>query len=269
MRFAIAYCKSNIAGKNIVEQFRKLAFSPQIPIIELEKETIYSDNINEKNYLELKNIDFLIFASTHKSKNNIPSLSLHAAGNWRSADLGGKEGKICRTSAFVLKYLFQKLEENAKKNKEIYEKYNITLEATHHGPLIDIPSCFIELGSLENEWKDEKAAKIIAETILSLQNFDKKNYSWIPTIGVGGTHYCPNFNKIQLNSNYAISHIIPEHIFPITETIIKEAEKKTIENISKVIIDWKGCGKSEERKNLLNILEKLGLKHERTSNIDK
>ena len=267
MKFAIVYYKNNIAGKNIVDQFKKLVFMPQIPIIELKKETIYSEDINEKNYPELKNIDFLVFACTHKSKKGEPSLCLHSAGNWRSAELGGQDGKACPTSSYVLKYLFQKLHENVENNQKVKEKYNITLEATHHGPLIDIPSCFIELGSLENEWKDEKAARVLAESIISLQDF-KKQDNWIPCIAIGGTHYCSNFNKIQLNSKYAISHIIPKYSFPITETIIKEAEMKTIETIKEVLIDWKSCN-SEERNNLLNILNKFGLKYEKTSNVEK
>ena len=179
----------------------------------------------------------------------------------------GQPGKACPTSSYILKYLFQKLNEHASKDKEIYKKYSITLEATHHGPLIDIPSCFIELGSGESEWGDEKAAKILARTIMSLEKFEKNN-NWIPCIAVGGTHYCPNFNKIQVNSNYAISHIIPKYSFPITETIIKEAERKTIETIKRVLIDWKSCN-SEERNSLLNILNKLGLKYEKTSNVEK
>ncbi len=268
MRFAIAYCKDNIAGKNIADRFRELAFSPQVPIIELKKETIYSEDINVKNYPELRGIEFLFFASTHRSKKGDPSLCLHAAGNWRGADLGGQPGKVCPTSAFVLKYLFKKLEENAKKDKEISEKYKISMEATHHGPLLDIPSCFIELGSLENEWKDEKAAKVIAETILSLQDF-KQERDWIPCIAIGGGHYCLNFNDIQLNSKYAISHVIPDYSFPVTETMIREAEKKTKEQIKLALIDWKSCGKSEERQNILDILDGIGLKYERTNKVEK
>lgn len=269
MRFAIIYYKDNIAGKTIVDQFKRLAFAPQVPIIELKKETIYSENINVKNYPELREIDFIFFASTHRSKKGEPSLCLHVSGNWRSADLGGKEGKICPTYSYVMKYLFGKLEEYAKKNKDVYDKYNVTLEATHHGPIIDIPSCFIELGSLEKEWRDERAAKVVAETILSLEKFDKKDYDWIPCIGIGGTHYCPNFNKIQLNSDYAISHIIPLHAFPLTETMIKEAEEKTKEQIKEVLIDWKGCGKSEERQRALDLLTKLGLKYNKTKLVKK
>ena len=150
MRFAIIYSKKNIAGTNIVEQFKKLAFAPQIPIIEIKnKQIINYENISIKNHQELREVDFLIVASTHKSEKGNPSLSLHAPGNWRNADLGGKPGKICSTSAFVLKYLFQQLNKETEKVPDIKDKYDITLEVTHHGPLTEMPCCFIELGSSE------------------------------------------------------------------------------------------------------------------------
>src|SRR3989344_4827671 len=209
MRFAIVYSKKDRAGVNIINQFKKIGFLPQIPIIELNKETIFSDDISIKKYPQLKNIDFLIFASKHKSEKKESSLCLHAPGNWRGADFGGEPGKICFTSAFILKYLFQELNKNAKD----LSNYHITLECTHHGPLIEMPCCFIELGSSEKQWNDEKAIEIIARTIISLKNF-KLNPKWIPCIGIGGSHYCPSFNKIQLKTDYAISHIIPEYCFP-------------------------------------------------------
>jgi D-aminoacyl-tRNA deacylase len=268
MRFGIIYCKNNIAGKNIVDRFKEISFSPHIPIIELKKETIYS-KINTKKYPELKEIDFLFFASTHKSKKGDPSLCLHTAGNWKEAELGGKAGKVCMTSAFVMKYLFQKLNENAIKEKEIFNKYKISMEATHHGPLVEIPSCFIELGSLDNEWKDEKAARIIAKTIISLNDIEfreLKNKSWIPTIALGGGHYCLNFNKIQLNNIYAISHVIPNYNFPINEQILKEAEKKTKEQIKEVLIDWKSIDE-KERENIIKTIEKLNLNYKKIKDV--
>jgi len=51
MRFAIIYSKKDLAGVNILRQFKKNHFSPQIPIIELKDETIYNNNINKKNIL--------------------------------------------------------------------------------------------------------------------------------------------------------------------------------------------------------------------------
>jgi len=269
MRFAIAYSKLNSAGKLIVEEFKQLAYAPQIPIIELKKETIYSEDISVKKYPGLRNIDFLVFASTHRSEKGNPSLSLHAPGNWRNADLGGQPGKVCKTSAFVLKYLFQELNKNYQENKDkLSEEYNITLEVTHHGPLIEIPCCFIELGSSEKQWQDKDAAKIIAKSILSLQNFNSTSQP-IPTIGIGGPHYAPNFNKIQLNSKYAISHIIPEYCLPLNESMLAQAEQKTQEQIKEILVDWKGCGNSESRQNIINIIEKSGLKYKRTDKVEK
>ncbi|MBR9706520.1 hypothetical protein GOV14_05775 [Candidatus Pacearchaeota archaeon] len=272
MRFAIIYSKANEAGPLIVEELKKLAFLPQVPIIEIpKKQVIFLQDINDKIYPELRDIEFLIFASTHRSVQGNPSLSLHAPGNWRSADLGGESGKICMTSCFVLKHLFQELNKNAQLVPEVKEKYEVTLEVTHHGPKTNIPCAFIELGSSEEYWKDSSAAKVLAKTIISLQEFDPKSKKdvWRPCIAVGGPHYAPVFNKVQLNSIYAVGHIVPQYALPLTENMLIESEEKTKEQVHSVIIDWKGCGKSAGRQNTVNVIEKQGLKWLKTKQIEK
>ncbi len=263
MRFAISYSKKDEAGINIVQRIKEQGFLPHVPIIDLKKETIYSDNLEKHPWI--KNIDFIVFASKHASKDKKPALSLHAPGNWRGADFGGKEGKIAPTSAFVLKYLFQQLNKNHEKSE--LKDYEVTLEVTHHGPSINKPCCFIELGSSEQQWDNKEAAKVIAKTIIDLQNYKKTTY--IPAIGIGGPHYCPNFNKIQLNSEYAISHIIPQYALPLTRTMLQEAEEKTSEHIKTILVDWKGCGKSEERDKYINIIKRFGIPYKRTSEVNK
>lgn len=264
MRFAIVYSKQDTAGINIVKQLKKMSFLPQFPIIELKKETIYHDDLNEKNYPELRNIEFIVFATKHRSEKGNPSLSIHAPGNWRKADFGGQPGKVCKTSAFVLKYLFQQLNKNSEDAG--LKDYQITLEATHHGPIIELPCCFIELGSSEEHWVKEEPAKVLAKTILSLQSY-KINENWIPVIGIGGPHYCPNFNKMQLNSEYAVAHIIPEYALPLTETMIPEAEKKTKEQVEQILVDWKGCGNSEQRQETVNLIKRFGLEPKRINEV--
>jgi D-aminoacyl-tRNA deacylase len=266
MNYAVLYSKKDEAGINIAEHLKHF-FLPHVPIIELKKESIYNENIDQdEDFPELKNADFIIFATKHQSKEGTPSLSLHAPGNWRNADFGGKPGKVCSTSSLVLKYLFQKLNENAK--LENYQ-HKITLECTHHGPLISKPCCFIELGSSLEGWKDKKGASIVAKTIADFQNFEP-NKNLKTTIGIGGPHYCPNFNKIQLNSNEcAISHIIPEYSLPLTESMLKEALEKTKEHTNLILLDWKGCGNSESRQTIIKIIESLGLEHERTERVEK
>ncbi len=265
MRFAIAYSKLDSAGVNIIRHLKK-SFLPQIPILDFNCELIYAYGLNSKKNPFLRNVDFLVFASKHKSAKGEASLTVHAPGNWKNADYGGLSMKACPTSAFVIKYLFKELNKNAEVLKG---KYNVTLEVTHHGPLTEIPCCFIEIGSSEKEWNDEEAGRVIADSILSLQNFDKNDFNWIPVVGIGGPHYAPNFNKVQLDSDYAVGHIISEYSLPLTESILKEAEEKTEEIIKEVLIDWKGCGNSESRERVLNIVKNSGLKSKRTKNVEK
>ena len=108
MKYAILYSKKDEAGMNIAEQLKKF-FMPHVPIIELSKETIYSEEIDEKEE-QLRDFDFIIFATRHQSKENRKTLSLHAPGNWRNADFGGKAGKICSTNALAMKFLFLKMD---------------------------------------------------------------------------------------------------------------------------------------------------------------
>lgn len=271
MRFAIVHSKPNIASTNIVKTLKSSGFLPQIPIFDTNQDVIHAGEFNTKKYPILKNIDMLIYTSTHRSSKGDPSLCLHAPGNWRSADLGGQPGKVCPTSAFILKYLFRQLNKNAEQAKQegkLNKDYNVTMEVTHHGPLIEIPCCFIEIGSTEKQWNDSQAAEVIAKTILSLQNY-KPNKDWIPSLGIGGPHYAPNFNKIQLNSEYAVSHIIPEYNLPLTSEMLKQAEEKTKEQIKLALVDWKGCGNSEQRQQVIAILEKAGLDYKRTKAVEK
>jgi D-aminoacyl-tRNA deacylase len=271
MRFAIVYSKKDEAGINIAQALKNF-YLPQVPIIELSKDSIYSENFDE-NEEKLESIDFIIFATKHQSKETRKTLSLHAPGNWRNADYGGKPFKICKTSSLALKFLFQKMEENRLAANSDYE---LTLECTHHGPLITKPCCFIEIGSTLEQWQDKEVAKIIAKTIADFQNFQlwkssEENKKIIAAMGVGGPHYCPNFNKIQLSkdSKIAIGHIIPEYQLPLNETMLSEAIEKTKEHLDLVLLDWKGCGNSESRQKIINIVEKMGLKHERIERIEK
>ncbi len=259
--FLVLTSQKNLAGMNIVRELKKIS---NLPIHIFEEDIVYPENIDKK----LSKYDFFIFASTHKSKQHNKTLSVHAIGNWNKAELGGKDKTAVKTSAFFNKYLFTKLNEFAK----FLPEYSLTLEATHHGPYIDTPCCFIEIGSTEEEWQDTRAVKVVAETIKSAVesfSFEKSEKELISAIGLGGPHYCPNFNKIQLNSEYALSHIIPGYAFPLTNEIIKEAILKTIERTEIFILDWKGLGKAEERNRYLELLNALGFKAIRSSDVAK
>ena len=53
-------------------------------------------------------------------------------------------------------------------------RYQITHEATHHGPFVEIPACFVEIGSTEVDWPDPIAGTIWADVLVN--NLGIKNW---------------------------------------------------------------------------------------------
>ena len=217
---------------------------------------IFSENIDGQI-----DADIFIFASKHRSKEDTPAFTVHSIGNWNSAEMGGCERKLCPSSAILIKNIFLELNENAK-----HTNYDITMESTHHGPYVEKPAVFVEIGSTEKEWKDKANGVIIAKTIISsLQN---KNKDYKIAVGIGGTHYCANFNKIMLRSDIAFSYVCPKYALNyLNEEMINQAITKTKEKADFAVLDWKGLG--TEKKRIVEILEKLSIKTERTNKILK
>jgi len=230
----------------------------------VDDEIIKTENLDLE---KINNYDFIIFASKHQSAKGGKTLSIHAPGNWNKAEFGGKDFAVCKTSAVFQKQLFEKLK-NVKEEFNL-KNYELTLECTHHGPLINKPCLFVEIGPTETEWKDRKAGFVVAKAISEIiKDFKENPYNEI-AIGIGGPHYCPNFNKIQMDSNVAISHIIPQYTLPLTEEMVQNAIAGTDEDIDLFLIDWKGLGNAEQRSQAMEVLNKFYIQKKRTSEISK
>ena len=272
-KYLVVASKKDRAGINITTQLSQFRANPLISSV--KKAPSFDFYLVDDEIIETKNIDlnrinqydFIIFASKHASEKGEKALTIHAPGNFRDARFGGERGKVCKASAIFMKQIFEKLNQTAEKYH--LRDYKISMEATHHGPLIDKPCLFIEIGSTENEWRDSKAAFIVAKTISEIIDEFKHNPYNEVALAVGGPHYCPNFNKIQANSNIAISHVISQYVFPLTEEMIREAVEKTEEEIDFVLLDWKGLGNEEHRKIVKEILDKLYLNSKKTSDVSK
>ncbi|VVB83050.1 D-aminoacyl-tRNA deacylase [uncultured archaeon] len=259
--FLIVASKIDTAGINITTQMSQFG---NFNFYLIEDEMIYTENLNLE---KMNQYDFIIFASKHQSEKGNKTISIHAPGNWRKAELGGQEGRVCKTSALFQKQIFEKLKSNM--DKFHIKDYELTLECTHHGPLIKKPCLFVQIGATEKEWKDRKAGFIVAKSIAEIISEFKENPYNEVAIGIGGPHYCPNFNKIQLNSNVAISHVIPQYALPLTQEMVQEAIAGTDEDIDLILLDWKGLGNAEQRKQITDVLDKFYIQKKRTSEISK
>ncbi|MFH1500394.1 MAG: D-aminoacyl-tRNA deacylase [archaeon] len=254
VKYAIIVSSSDPAGMNIKQELEKLGQEVNI----IDQVQIFAENLDKE--IEA---DFFIFASKHQSADKRRTLTVHSIGNFHKADYGGKQETLVACSALFNKLMFQILNKKAK-NLD----YEVSLEVTHHGPFLEKPTVYIEIGSSEKEWNDKVAGKAIADTIIeTIKNF-KQDKKIIPAIAIGGKHYCSSFNKIQLNSNYALGHIIPQYSLPVNKELLKQAIEKTIEKPKIAILDWKGM-KSAERQEIISLLNELPFEYIRTSNIEK
>ena len=217
---------------------------------EVKKRLIYVDGID----LELKKyVDFdkIIFASRHSSKDERKIFSVHVSGNIGTADYGGKPYSLAKPDPFTMKNYVLALKEKLHRKPE----FQFTMEVTHHGPSeISTPSAFYEIGSTEEEWRDEEAAKIVAESIFEAIG-DKRN-DWHVAVGVGGTHYAPRQTEIILSTSFTFGHNFAKYTFPhLTEDFIRKALEITETNT--IIIDEKSTT-SSIKKMLQAISESFG-----------
>jgi len=260
---AIVVSSKDSAGMNIAEQLQQMQEFPstvgdkKIDLFFREEYIIAPDSID-------KEIDagIFMFASRHVSNAGIHSLSIHSIGNWGKRMGSGKARSLVPAPAALMKTCFKLLIENAEKAKLDYE---IIQEATHHGPCMEKPSMFIEIGSDEEHWKDESAGKVVAATIIgAIKNFGSSRNEKIKTvIGLGGMHHSPNFAKVMLADNTAVSYVCPKYMLEsLDERMLKQAMQKSIPRAGSVVLDWKGLGKEKER--IVKLLQEASINYERT-----
>jgi D-aminoacyl-tRNA deacylase len=140
--------------------------------------------------------------------------------------------------------------------------YEVSYEGTHHGPSLDVPTMFAELGSSPPQWNDTNAAKAVAaavtETILKLNDKPVET-----VLGIGGPHYNAKFTRMALESETAFGHMIPKYAVSSLDTaILNQCIQRTIEKVTRIILDWKGI-QGQDKQSLIQTLEKLGIPFEK------
>ncbi|KYC52913.1 MAG: D-tyrosyl-tRNA(Tyr) deacylase [Candidatus Methanofastidiosum methylothiophilum] len=236
-------------------------------LVRIKNETIYTDfpeNIVQEEVKEysLTSIDSIFFATRHKSVAKIPTLTCHTPGNFVKADYGGADGQVSPSNP-----IFQKkvLNEIMNLSKALEVSFEVSLEATHHGPLTGLPTTFIEIGSDETYWGIKEAGEVIASAIYRSLSYNEKEKSFRIAAGIGGGHYCPKFTEIMLNTDIAIGHVIAKYNTPVTDSILCELIKKS-KNLEVVLLDWKGI---KERSDLKDKLTNRDISFAKTSDIVK
>jgi D-aminoacyl-tRNA deacylase len=201
--------------------------------------------------------ELMIFLSRHSSAKGIPTLSVHTPGNLSEAKFGGKPRKVSISPAGAMKNALLKM---AKLADERQLDYEVSYECTHHGPSLDVPAMFVELGSSPKQWKDLEAAKVVADAAVAAVS---ESSSCSVALGIGGPHYNKKFTKMALTNQKAFGHMIPKYaLAEVDAEMIRCCVERTLEPVDSVVLDWKGI-KGEHKPDMVSALELLGLASER------
>lgn len=185
-----------------------------------------------------------VFLSRHRAESGIPSLTVHTTGNFTSEEyLGGRPREIGWINPDLQKNYMIAL--NRRKNQ--LEGYQITIEATHHGPTsLRRPVLFVELGSSEKNWGDEHAGKMIGDALMEAIA-ERKTWEKV-AIAFGGTHYPEKLNKLLVDSEFALSAVVAKYYLEgVDDAMFGQIIQKTTRFPRYAAMDWKGMGKDKER----------------------
>jgi D-aminoacyl-tRNA deacylase len=203
---------------------------------------------------EFFNPQAYIFLSTHRAESGIPALTAHTTGNFSSeAEVGGNGKELGRVDPALLKNYLRALAAR----KEEVKGYDITMEATHHGPTsLQKPVMFVELGATEKEWKDKHAATVIGEALLKSLT-EKEIWSKV-ALGFGGTHYPSKFTEMSIETDLAFSFVAPKHALEhVDEAMFGQMLQRTGAPVRYAVVDWKGLGQHRQR--ILGLASQFGL----------
>lgn len=207
--------------------------------------------------------DAVVFVTRHKSASNRRTLTVHPIGNYGAADFGGKARTLVPSCSKLMTQALRNLIKSAQGLD-----FAAAFEVTHHGPYSEKPVSFIEIGSDESAWKDERAGKAIANALIS--TFSQPLPENPIAIGIGGGHYAPRQTDMAKAKKISFGHMLPD--YQIEGASDEELKRKISAAVQATpgcafaYIDKKSLGKELHR--IEKILEEIGIKRIRGEDLE-
>ncbi len=216
------------------------------------EETVYAQALPAS----FPDTELVVFLSQHSSQSGKPTLSVHTPGNLAEAEMGGLPRRVSVAAATAMRDALQALD---RLRLEMGLGYEVSYECTHHGPSLDVPTMFVELGSSPAQWRDQRAAAAVAEAAMEAISKFRTSQAVRAALGIGGTHYNQKFTRMALEGEAAFGHMITKYALPRADyEILQQCVKRTLEKVDCAVLDWKGI-RGEDKLELLSLLQEIGL----------
>lgn len=196
---------------------------------------LMEDNL-EKRYSDGSGADVkeVIFLSRHFAASGLPSLTLHVIGVpgespvGETAEFGGIKGEVVLPNPRFAEW-YRRMHQAGIEHGLIPE-FDMTIETTHHGPSLSVPTMFIEIGSSETHWDRRDAAEAWADVISEGLGLDGGNGlgDWGSLsseqkgeakvmLGIGGGHYAPRHTDVIRKTNCWAGHQLALYALEMTK----------------------------------------------------
>ncbi|KAE9451131.1 hypothetical protein C3L33_16968, partial [Rhododendron williamsianum] len=172
----------------------------EVRLLEHDNSIVKEDHLDKRwEEFTSEGVDEIIFLSKHKAVSNRPALTLHP---------------IAESHGLV-------------------PEFEVTLEATHHGPETNKPAMFVEIGSTEEYWGRKDAANVIALLVweglglgggTSVGNWSSKKDKEKVLLGIGGGHYVPRHMDIILKDGVWVGHLLSGYSLPMEDPTHSKVE---------------------------------------------
>jgi D-aminoacyl-tRNA deacylase len=270
----LAASNKDIAGLNIAKQilnhypFRKTSNifqenpvysaeinGKQVQLITLKEETVNSQNLPD----HFADLSLIVFISRHASASGMPTLSVHTPGNFGAAELGGLTRTVSVSPATAMQTALKALRHF---KEEMNLVYAVSYECTHHGPSLNVPTMFVELGSSIQQWNDANAAEAVAHAAMkAIAEFTASENTAV--LGIGGPHYNRRFTQMALDGEAVFGHMIAKYaVQHVDAELLFQCVNRTLEKVDSAILDWKGL-QSKDKPKVLAALRETGLQYKK------
>ena len=218
----------------------------------------------DAEFVDELGLEVAYMLSKHESSAGISSFTTHPTGNWGSeAKLGGKPHMLSEAAALQMLNVLRKVGEAMKKN--MLSGLQLTYEATHHGPLLNTPSLFVEIGGNEQTIANKDLARILGDSIMGSLDVEP-DFSKV-VLGIGSNHFPAKFTKLALEKGYAFSHMFPKYALynqdgSCNVFMLKQAFEKSRPEPELACLEWSSYN-SHERAEIIKILNEIGIEYER------
>lgn len=223
----------------------------EVELIGLEREIIYVKSCED---LGIEDFDYIAVLSRHSGTPHKPIFTAHVPGNFGRAKYGGESFKLGIAIPSLMKeYLI------AASKRAPAIGYSVGFEPTHHGPTLDKPLAFLEIGSDEKSWSDLDGIGVASESVIeALENWSPRKY--VPALAFGGPHVNDHFTRVELETNVAIGHTARKlDAGWLDLSMVRQAIERNGERPEVALMDNKGL-RSEDKQRIEMALGEIGLK---------